>query len=67
MIDSVRLIISAPLVMYYVIGGLFHASKKVRDIYWFIYNLLYLGSQYSIVITNPIINLSTVKLLLMNI
>lgn len=29
--------------------GLFHPARKVREVYWKIYNMLYIGSQVSII------------------
>ena len=29
----------------YLIQGLFHPARKVREVYWKIYNMLYIGSQ----------------------
>jgi len=51
-IDSLRISIGATSLIYYVFLGLFHASKKVRDIYWVAYNLFYVGSQASLVVSN---------------
>ena len=28
-----------------VLQGLFHPARKVREVYWKIYNMLYIGSQ----------------------
>ena len=33
--------------------GLFHPARKVRDVYWKIYNSLYIGSQDSVVAGYP--------------
>ena len=35
--------------MFYFISlkGLFHPARKIRDVYWKIYNSLYIGAQVS--------------------
>ena len=33
--------------------GLFHPARKVRDVYWKIYNTLYIGAQDSLVAGYP--------------
>lgn len=33
--------------------GLFHPARKVRDVYWKIYNSLYIGSQDALVAGYP--------------
>ena len=33
--------------------GLFHPARKVRDVYWKIYNTLYIGSQDALVAGYP--------------
>ncbi|ABA27354.1 mRNA splicing factor U2 snRNP subunit (nucleomorph) [Bigelowiella natans] len=67
-IDALRLTIGPEIMMFYVFAGIFHTSKKVRDIYWRIYNLIYLGSQHMITPLYPsfhkyIKKFSTIKLL----
>lgn len=36
-----------------MLQGLFHPARKVRDVYWKIYNTLYIGGQDSLVIGYP--------------
>mmetsp|Transcript_2874 Transcript_2874/g.5510 ORF Transcript_2874/g.5510 Transcript_2874/m.5510 type:complete len:451 (-) Transcript_2874:352-1704(-) len=52
-IDSCRVILGGSLIYFYVINGLFHPSKKVRDIYWYINNLIYVGSQPALIVAYP--------------
>lgn len=33
--------------------GLFHPARKVRDVYWKIYNSLYIGSQDALIAGYP--------------
>jgi len=39
--------------MQYVMQGLFHPARKVRDVYWKIYNGLYIASQDALVAGYP--------------
>lgn len=34
----------------YTLQGLFHPARKVRDVYWKIYNSLYIGGQDALVL-----------------
>ena len=43
-------------ILQYVLQGLFHPARKVRDVYWKIYNSLYIGSQDALVAGYPIIS-----------
>mmetsp|Transcript_35960 Transcript_35960/g.69843 ORF Transcript_35960/g.69843 Transcript_35960/m.69843 type:complete len:451 (+) Transcript_35960:1317-2669(+) len=52
-IDSCRIILGGSLIYFYVINGLFHPSKKVRDIYWYINNLIYVGAQPALIVSYP--------------
>lgn len=51
--DGLRLAIGVGRLLSYVIQGLFHPARKVRDVYWRIYNLLYLGNQDGLVMSYP--------------
>ena len=43
-----------PAVVYgYLLQGLFHPARKVRDVYWKIYNTLYVGCQDALVAAHP--------------
>lgn len=37
----------------FLLQGLFHPARKVRDVYWKIYNSLYIGGQDALVIGYP--------------
>lgn len=43
------------LYMYFmsILQGLFHPARKVRDVYWKIYNTLYIGAQDAMVAAYP--------------
>lgn len=40
----------------YVVQGLWHPARRVRQIYWRIYNMLYVSSQDNLVAFQPILN-----------
>ena len=44
-IEGMRCCLGATKVLQYVLQGLFHPARKVREVYWKIYNNLYIGSQ----------------------
>lgn len=52
-IDAIRLSAGPGLVLLYLIQGLFHPARKVRDIYWKLYNNLLIGGQESAVPAYP--------------
>ena len=52
-IDSIRMSAGSGLVLLYLIQGLFHPARKVRDIYWKMYNNLLIGGQESAVPVYP--------------
>lgn len=35
--------------------GLFHPARKVRDVYWKIYNSIYIGSQDALIAHYPLV------------
>lgn len=37
------------IVNFLLLQGLFHPARKVREVYWKIYNMLYIGSQVRII------------------
>ncbi|CAG9326303.1 unnamed protein product [Blepharisma stoltei] len=52
-LDGLRLGLGVGRLLSYVTQGLFHPARKVRDVYWRIYNLLYLGNQDGLVMSFP--------------
>ena len=36
------------MLFFLLLQGLFHPARKVREVYWKIYNMLYIGSQVHI-------------------
>jgi len=52
-LEALRLGVGAGVMVQYVLQGLFHAARKVRDIYWRIWNLLVVGAQHAMVPSYP--------------
>jgi len=52
-IEGMRVALGPTRVMQYTLQGLFHPARKVREVYWKIYNNLYIGSQDSLTPAYP--------------
>lgn len=52
-IDGCRLALGAAAVLAYTLQGLFHPARKVRQVYWRVYNNLYVGAQDALVAFAP--------------
>lgn len=52
-IEGMRCCLGPTVVLQYTLQGLFHPARKVRDVYWKIYNNLYIGSQPAMVPAYP--------------
>ncbi|KAH8832641.1 small nuclear ribonucleoprotein [Flagelloscypha sp. PMI_526] len=48
-IEAMRVTLGPGILLSYVLQGLFHPARKVREVYWRVYNALYLGSQDALV------------------
>ena len=48
-----RVALGAAVVLNYCLQGLFHPARKVREVYWKIYNSLYIGAQDALVASYP--------------
>ncbi|EMR11559.1 splicing factor 3B subunit 1 [Pneumocystis murina B123] len=48
-IDGIRTAIGPGILMMYILQGLFHPSRKVRDVYWRLYNNMYVQQADSMV------------------
>ncbi|KAI8999953.1 splicing factor 3B subunit 1 [Gaertneriomyces semiglobifer] len=44
-VDGLRVALGPSVILQYVLQGLFHPARRVREIYWKVYNNLYIGSQ----------------------
>ncbi|CDJ34319.1 uncharacterized protein EMH_0089480 [Eimeria mitis] len=52
-VDGMRVAIGPGVVFRYVILGLFHPARKVREVYWRVYNTVYIGHQDAMVAFYP--------------
>ncbi|CAH1101714.1 unnamed protein product [Psylliodes chrysocephalus] len=52
-IEGMRVALGPIKILQYTLQGLFHPARKVRDVYWKIYNSLYIGGQDSLVCGYP--------------
>eukprot|EP00210_Caulerpa_lentillifera_P006710 g6412.t1 len=52
-VDGMRLSVGPAVVLNYLLQGLFHPARKVREIYWKLYNNLYIGAQDALVAFYP--------------
>ncbi|CAI5991046.1 unnamed protein product [Closterium sp. NIES-65] len=52
-IDGMRVALGPALVLGYVLQGLYHPARKVREVYWRIYNNLYIGAQDALTAAYP--------------
>ena len=52
-IEGLRVALGPGRILQYVLQGLFHPAKRVRDVYWKIFNNTYLGSQDALVAYYP--------------
>ncbi|XP_024533099.1 splicing factor 3B subunit 1 [Selaginella moellendorffii] len=55
-IEAMRVSLGPVIVLSYCLQGLFHPARKVREVYWKIYNSLYIGSQDGLVAAYPILD-----------
>ncbi|KXS15135.1 ARM repeat-containing protein [Gonapodya prolifera JEL478] len=52
-VDGLRVAIGPNVVLQYLLAGLFHPARRVREVYWKIYNNVYIGAQDSLVAFYP--------------
>jgi splicing factor 3B subunit 1 len=52
-IDAIRVALGPAVIMQYLLQGLFHPARRVREIMWKIYNNLYVGAQDGLVPAYP--------------
>ncbi|KAI9224066.1 splicing factor 3B subunit 1 [Blastocladiella britannica] len=48
-IEALRLALGPGIVLNYMIQGLFHPARRVREVYWKVYNAMYIGAQDAMV------------------
>lgn len=54
-IEGMRVALGAAVILNYCLQGLFHPARKVREVYWKIYNSLYIGAQDALVASYPVL------------
>merc|ERR1712118_230693 len=52
-IEGFRVSLGPARVLQYSLQGLFHPALKVREVYWKVYNSLYIGSQEALIPAYP--------------
>ncbi|KAK2144433.1 hypothetical protein LSH36_757g00005 [Paralvinella palmiformis] len=52
-IEGIMVGLGPTKILQYCMQGLFHAARKVRDVYWKVYNTVYIGAQDSLVPAYP--------------
>lgn len=55
-IEGMRVALGPTKILQYTLQGLFHPARKVRQIYWKVYNTLYIASQDALVASYPWLN-----------
>ncbi|KAJ3373867.1 Splicing factor 3B subunit 1 [Allomyces arbusculus] len=48
-IEALRVALGPGVLLNYVVQGLFHPARRVREVYWKIYNAMYIGAQDALV------------------
>ncbi|KAJ4897290.1 hypothetical protein Rs2_24084 [Raphanus sativus] len=54
-IEAMRVALGPTVILNYCLQGLFHPARKVREVYWKIYNTLYIGAQDTLVAAYPVL------------
>ncbi|GAA5854544.1 hypothetical protein JCM8547_004879 [Rhodosporidiobolus lusitaniae] len=57
-IEGMRVALGPGVIMSHVLQGLFHPARKVREVYWTVYNSMYMGAQDALVAHYPSLELS---------
>jgi splicing factor 3B subunit 1 len=52
-VDGCRVALGPAVLLNYILQGIFHPARKVREVYWRLYNNLYMGSQDALVAAYP--------------
>lgn len=53
--EGLRMGLGAGIILNYVLQGLFHPARKVRTVYWKVYNNIYIGAQDAMVPVYPVL------------
>jgi splicing factor 3B subunit 1 len=52
-IDGCRVALGPAVILAYLLQGLFHPARRVREVYWRLYNSTYMGAQDALVAAYP--------------
>jgi len=52
-VEGIRVGLGASKILQYSLQGLFHPARKVRDVYWKVYNTVYIGAQDALIPAYP--------------
>ncbi|XP_067649690.1 splicing factor 3B subunit 1-like isoform X2 [Haliotis asinina] len=52
-VEGLRVAIGPSKILQYAMQGLFHPARKVRDVYWKVYNTVYIGAQDGMIPAYP--------------
>lgn len=52
-VEGMRVGVGPVALLYYTLQGLYHPARKVRDVYWRVYNTLYISAQDPLVAAYP--------------
>ena len=52
-VEGLRVALGPGKILLYTLQGMFHPARRVRDVYWKIYNNIYLGAQDGLVAAYP--------------
>ncbi|XP_076460472.1 splicing factor 3B subunit 1-like isoform X1 [Babylonia areolata] len=52
-IEGLRVAVGPSKILQYTLQGLFHPARKVRDVYWKVYNTVYIGAQDGMIPSFP--------------
>jgi len=52
-VEGCRVALGPTKILQYVLQGLFHPARKVRQVYWKVYNSLYIGAQDAMIPAYP--------------
>ncbi|CAG0909037.1 unnamed protein product [Cyprideis torosa] len=52
-VDAMRVSLGPGRMLTYILQGLFHPARKVREVYWKVYNTVYVGSEDALIAAYP--------------
>lgn len=52
-VEGLRVAVGSSKILQYTLQGLFHPARKVRDVYWKVYNTVYIGAQDAMIPAYP--------------